>query len=211
VFLILPGVTANHDRIEAVRKNAESLWGEARIEVPNYLSRHRGVRGVGAWLDRWCSGRLGPDDEVYVFAFILGTAALPYAPKLLALTKRMVVLRSRFQEGVPYALRRRLGYLLTALFFGRAVADLGKLPVWPAGFAPAVPTLTLLETRATPIAERLGVGPLSNRELSIVDVTEIPVDHDHAYFSSTLLKIAVDFLRESQGPMEKGNDLGMSQ
>lgn len=211
MFVILPGVTANRERLEALRTNAQSLWGEARIEVPDYLSRRRGIRGVGAWLDRWYSTELEPAGDVFVFAFILGAAALPHAPALLSGTNRLVVLRSRFQEGVPYSLRHRYGYALTALLFGKAVADLGQAAVWPGGFSPPVPTLTLIETRATRVAERLAVEARDNSELGIAGGVEMPIDHDQAYFSTALMRAAVEFLKGNQGPIENGKDLGISQ
>jgi hypothetical protein len=196
VLVILPGVTANDERIAALSENARSTWPQARVEVPNYLSRWRGVKGVGTWLDDWSTRTHDPAaDDVFVFAFILGAAALPYAPRLLVAARRLVVLRSRYQEGVPRALRRRFRYPLTSLLFGRAVADLGKAPFWPRDWSPSIPTLTLIESRPTRIAERLQVRRLTNLDLGIEEGTEVAVDHDHAYFSLDLMKTAVNWLK----------------
>ena len=120
-----------------------------------------------------------------------------FAPGLMRRTKRLVVLRSRFQEGVPYALRHRFGYTLTALLFGKAIADLGRPPLWPESFSPPVPTLALIEMRATHAAKRLGVKALDDRELGLDGGVEMPVDHDQAYFSTTLMKAAVEFLQSN--------------
>ena len=195
VLVVLPGATANAERLEALRENALESWPEARVEVPDYLSRWRGVRGVGNWLDRWAAASLYPHDEVFLFAFILGAAALPYAPALLGHVRRLVVLRSRYQEGVPRFLRRRFTPPLAALLFGRAVADLGQPPFWPVGFAAAVPALTLVETRPTRLAEHLKIRPLSDAELGIDGAVEVGLDHDFAYFAPSLMKTAVDWLR----------------
>ncbi len=196
VFLILPGVTANTARLKAVAENAAEHWPEARIEVPDYLCRFRGIRGTGHWLDRWTRLNLGHEEQVFIFAFILGGAALPHAPELLSRAQRIVVLRSRYQEAVPRYLRRRFTALLAPLIFGCAIAGLGKPPFWPRGFAPPCPTLTLVETRPTRLAERLKVRPLSDTDLDITDPREVNVDHDFAYFAPGLMKAVVAWLRE---------------
>jgi hypothetical protein len=211
IFVILPGVTATRERLRTLERNAQTFWPEARVEVPNYLSRRRGVRDVGAWLDRWCATELTSAGDVFVFAFILGAAALPYAPGLSGRTRRLVILRSRFQEAVPRALEHRFGYLLTALLFGRAVADMGRGPLLPKGFSPSCPVLTLLETRPTRLAERLHLQPLGDSDLGLTGALEMDIDHDRAYDSPALLTSVVEFLKGDQGPIENGKALGTSQ
>ncbi len=88
VVLILTGATANARRIAACQELAREIWPEAQVFMPNYLSRFRGLRGVGAWLERWLRETLPPGESLYVFAFILGGAALPYAPTLVARAQR---------------------------------------------------------------------------------------------------------------------------
>lgn len=197
VFIILPGVSASIEGIQALRDNARGLWPEARVEVPAYVSRWRGVREVGRWLERWAAANMPEGDDFYVLGFILGAAALPHAPVLLSRVRRLVVLRSRYQEAVPRYLRRRFPGPLAALLFGRAVADLGQPPFWPPAFVPPCPTLTVVETRPTRLAERLQVQPLNDRELGIISPVELNIDHDFAYFAPTLMKRSVEWLRSS--------------
>jgi hypothetical protein len=198
VLLILPGATSNRERRETLWRNGAEAWPGARIEVPDYLSRFRGVRGVGLWLERWVQANLTADEQVFVFAFILGAAALPYAPTLVAHMRRLVVLRSRYQEALPRFLRRRFTPPGAALIAGRAVSDLGRPPFWPPRFAPPCPTLTVVETRPTRTVERLGLKALSDSELGIHDAVEAPLDHDGAYFSTGLMRTAVEWLRTQE-------------
>jgi hypothetical protein len=170
-------------------------WPDGEVQMPNYLSRFRGVRGVGRWLDRWASETLTYAGRVHVLAYILGGAALPYAPELCGRITKAVILRSPFQEAVPRALCARLGRWGTAALFGQAVADLGAGPFWPPGFALSCPTLVLLETRPSRAARRLAVPPLSDTALQIGEYREVPIDHDAAYQSPVLMRAAVDWLR----------------
>lgn len=165
------------------------------MRMPNYLSRFRGVRGVGRWLEHWMIRNLPGADPVYVLAFILGGAALPYAPLLCSRMKKIVILRSRFQEAVPRALRAWFGQWGTALLFGKAVSDLGRGPLWPPGFHPPCPTLVLVETRPTLLASRMRVSPLADDVLHISAYQELPIDHEYAYHSPLLMKTATSWLR----------------
>jgi len=195
VFLILPGVTADAERFRACIALAHGLWPEARVEMPDYLSRFHGVEGVGKWLDPWASASLDNAGAVYVLAYILGGAALAHAPVLLSRTRRVVLVRSRYQEAVPKALVRRFTYPGALLLFGKAIADLGARPFWPAGFKPSCPVLTLVETLPSRRAEQLKVRPLSDAELGISEYREVAVDHDGAYHSRALMTAAVSWLR----------------
>ncbi len=132
---------------------------------------------------------------VFVLAFILGGAALPYAPRLCARTKKIVLLRSRYQEAVPRVLRKAFGQWGAALLFGKAVADLGRGELWPPGFQVACPTLVLVETRPTPLASRLKVSPLTDEVLHITAYRELPIDHEFAYHSPLLMRTAASWLR----------------
>ncbi len=196
VLLILTGATGNEDGRQACQEIARAQWPGARVFIPNYLSRFRGVRGVGAWVDRWCEAHLQPGDSVYVFAFILGGAALPFAPGLVGRVRRFALLRSRYQEGVPRFLRRRLGAWLTTLLIGKAVADLGEGPFWPPEFRLPAPNKTFLETRPTRLVNRFGIAPLTDEDLGLSEYQEMPVDHDFAYHSRDLMKAVVDWLRQ---------------
>ncbi len=198
IFLILTGATANAKRIAACQALAREVWPEAQVFMPNYLSRFRGIRGVGDWLERWLEQTLPPDEPLYVLAFILGGAALPYAPSLVGRAKSIVVLRSRYQEGVPRLLRRRLGGWLTAALFGRSVADLGRGEFWPPGFALPCPSATAVEIVPTPLARRLGVAELSDADLGIADYTELAIDHNSAYSSPELMRFAVEWLQAAR-------------
>jgi hypothetical protein len=128
-------------------------------------------------------------------AFILGGAALPYAPSLVHRTRRIVLLRSRYQEGVPRLLRRRLGAWPAAAMFGRAVADLGRGEYWPPGFGLRCPHATAVETVPTPLAHWLRVGELDDEALRIADYTERAIDHNSAYSSPELMQFATNWLR----------------
>ncbi len=196
LFLILPGVTADAARFESCQELARSYWPEAHVVMPNYLSRVRGVEGVGHWLDDW-SRDLDPSDPVYVLAYILGGAALPYAPALMARVRRLALVRSRYQEGVPRALTRRFTRIGAALLFGKALADLGTRPYWPAGFEPPCPTLVLLESRPTQRALLLKVPRMSDEGLGLHDAREVDVDHDAAYRSAEIMRAAVEWLRQT--------------
>ncbi len=215
VFLVLRGVTADAARVEACVDLARELWPEARVEMPAYVRRWRGVRGVGRWLDAWTKANLRPGDQVFVLAYILGGAALAYAPDLTSRVRRLVVLRSGYQEALVRVLRRRFIPLLAPLVFGRAVADLGARPFWPPTFAPRCPTLVLVETRPSRMAERFGVHPLSDEEMGLPpDRVSVGIDHDFAYNSRTLMNTAVDWLRVGvgvQGPNENGKDRAPSK
>jgi hypothetical protein len=195
LLLILPGATADADRFSACQELAAEHWPEARVEMPNYLARWRGIGGVGRWLDGWAERSISPAEPVYVLAFILGGAALPYAPGLLRRTQKLALVRSRYQEGVPLALRRRFGRFLTTVLFGRYVSDLGRPPFWPAAFRPSCPQLVLLETRPTALAERLKVAPLTDADLGVGDALELPINHDIAYHSGRLMKAATDWFK----------------
>ena len=195
VFLILTGATANAGRSAACQEVAREIWPEAQVFMPNYLSRFRSVRGVGAWLEQWLKETLPPAEPLYVFAFILGGAALPYAPSLVARAQRVVLLRSRFQEGVPRLLRRRLGGWPTAALFGRAVADLGRGEFWPPGFTLPSPYTTVVETVPTPLARWLRIAEIGDADLGIAGYTELPVDHNSAYGSRELMQFATEWLQ----------------
>jgi hypothetical protein len=195
VFLILTGATANESRIAACQELAREHWPGADVRMPNYLSRFRGVRDVGHWLERWMLRNLAGADSVFVLAFVLGGAALPYAPLLCSRIKRMVILRSRFQEALPRALRAWFGRWGAALLFGKAVSDLGRGPLWPLGFHLPCPTLVLVETRPTLLASRLRVSPLADDVLHISTYQELPIDHDYAYRSPLLMETATSWLR----------------
>jgi hypothetical protein len=168
---------------------------QQRVFMPNYLSRFRGMRQVGDWLERWLAETLPPDDLLYVFAFILGGAALPYAPTLVRRARRIVLLRSRYQEGVPRLLRRRLRAWPTAALFGRAVADLGHGEFWPPGFSLPCPHTTVVETVPTPLARWLRIRELSDDELGIAGYSELPIDHNSAYGSPELMQFVTDWLK----------------
>jgi hypothetical protein len=163
--------------------------------MPDYLSRFRGVEGIGKWLDRWASASLNDDDAVYLLAYILGGSSLAHAPLLISRTRRMALVRSRYQEAVPKALVRRFSYPGALVLFGKALADLGARRFWPAGFRPSCPVLTLIETLPSRRAGQLGVKPLSDAELDISDYRELEVDHDGAYHSRALMTAAVTWLQ----------------
>ncbi len=197
VFLILTGATADAERFAACQDLAREFWPEADVRMPNYLSRFRGVTGVGRWLDRYAASALAESAQVFVLAYILGGAVLPYAPALHARIKRIVLLRSRFQEAVPRALRARFGAWGAALLFGKSVADLGRGRFWPPGFQLRCPALTLVETRPSRAAAVLRVSPLSDAALEIATYTELPIDHDIAYHSPSLMQAATEWLKGS--------------
>ena len=165
--------------------------------MPNYLSRFRGVPGVGRWLDSWLARSVADDEGVFVLAYILGGAALPYARALLRRINKLVLIRSRYQENVPRALRARFGGALTALLFGKAVSELGRGPFWSPGFAPPCPHLVLVETLASRRAASLKVTGLSDKELGLSDYREVPISHDEAYTSLDVMKTATDWLKEA--------------
>ncbi len=196
VFLILPGATADAERFAACRDLAAECWPEADVRMPNYLSRFRGLAGVGRWLDRYAGRALTEPAPVFVLAYILGGAALPFAPALHARIGRLVVLRSRYQEAVARALRARFGAWGSALLFGKSVADLGREGFWPPGFQPRCPALTIVETRPSRQAAVLKVAPLSDVALGIAAYTELPINHDIAYHSRSLMQTATQWLRQ---------------
>lgn len=200
VFLILTGATADAERFAACQEIAHEHWPEADVRMPNYLSRFRGVAGVGRWLDRYLertlAGAAGAE-SVSVLAYILGGAALPYAPALHARIRRLVLLRSRYQEAIPRALRARVGAWASVLLFGKPVADLGRAHFWPPEFRLTCPAFTLVETRPSRLAARLKVLPLSDGALEITSYTELAIDHDIAYHSRVLMKTATDWLKHS--------------
>jgi len=194
-LVILTGVTADEARFEACQELAREFWPDGPVHMPNYLSRWRGVRGVGAWLDRWVRSTWPTPEPLDVLAYILGGAALPYAPAMVSRVRRVVLVRSRFQEAVPRRLRTRLGGIATAVAWGRAVADLGAGSFWPRGFQMACPQLTLVETHPSRLAERLGVAPLDDEALGIADYRDLRIDHDAAYHSRLLMRTATEWLR----------------
>ena len=195
IFVILPGVTADADRFAACQALAHEFWPEATVWMPNYLSRLRGVRGTGRWLDRWTGDTLGSADAVFVLAYILGGAALPRAPQLVSRLRRAVLVRSRYQEEIPRLLRRRLGWLGTGLLWGHSIADLGTSSFWPGDFRLGCPHLALVETRPSQLAIRLKAAPLSDAELGIYAYQEVAVNHDVAYHSRLLMKAATEWLK----------------
>lgn len=199
VFLILTGATADAERFAACQDLAREHWPEADVRMPNYLGRFRGVAGVGRWLDRYAARTLTGSEPVFVLAYILGGAVLPYAPALLVRIRKIVLLRSRFQEAVPRTLRARFGAWGAALLFGKSVADLGRERFWPPGFQLRCPALTIVETRPSRLAISLRVSPLSDAALGITTYTEMPIDHDIAYHSPSLMKAATEWLRVSSG------------
>ena len=195
VFLILTGATADAERFTACQDLAREHWPEADVRMPNYLSRFRGIAGVGRWLDRYVARALAGPAPVFVLAYVLGGAALPYAPTLLKRIGRIVLLRSRYQEAVPRALRARFGAWGSGLLFGKSVADLGRERFWPQGFLVGCPALTLVETRPGRLAVSLGVSPLSDAALGITSYTELAIDHDIAYHSPSLMTAATEWLK----------------
>ncbi len=195
LLLILPGVTADAARFESCQRLARSCWPDAQVVMPDYLSRFRGVEGVGHWLDSWCRD-IDATIQVYVLAYILGGASLPYAPALMARVRRLALVRSRYQEGVPRALTHRYTKIGAALLFGKAIADLGTRPYWPEWFKPECPSLVILESRPTQRALRLEVPRMSDEDLGFDGFREVDVDHDSAYESTEIIRAAVDWLRE---------------
>jgi hypothetical protein len=195
VFVILTGATANARSIAACQTLAREMWPEAQVLMPNYLSRFRGIKQVGAWLERWLAETLPPGDPLHVFAFILGGAALPYTPSLVGRARRVMLLRSRYQEGISRLLRRRIGAWPTAALFGRGVADLGRGEFWPRGFQLSCPHRTLVETVPTRLARGLRIAALSDAELNIANYTEMAIDHNSAYQSRELMRAVTDWLK----------------
>jgi hypothetical protein len=195
LFVILTGASADPERFAACQDLAKQHWPEAAVYMPNYLSRFHGLRGIGRWLDRWVDRTLPEADAVVALAYVLGGAVLPYAPALQARVRKIVLLRSRYQEAIPRALRAWFGAMGSALLFGKSVADLGRGRFWPAGFQLPYPELTLVETEPSRLAVRLRVSPLSDEELQITSYRELAIDHDVAYHSPALMKIATDWLK----------------
>ncbi len=195
IFLILTGATGNARRIASCEELAREYWPEARVFMPNYLSRLRGVRDVGEWLEGWLKRMIEPEAPIFIFAFILGGAVLPYAPTLMKRARKVVLLRSRYQEGVPRLLRRKLGRWGTTLVASRAVAELGTEEFWPYDFQLPCPQRILVETVPTPLARWLGVDCLSDDELKIVDYKEMAIDHNSAYHSRELMKEVTEWLK----------------
>ena len=169
------------------------------------------MRGTGRWLDVWAAATLAPAAPVFILAFVLGGAALPYAPGLVARTRGVVTVRSRYQEGVPRWFHRRLGWFGAALLVGRAVADLGASPFWPPGFRLGCPHWSLVETEPTRLAVRLRLAPMGDDELGLVTggYSELAINHDAVYESAPLMRAALDRLsmgeeRETWETRERG-------
>lgn len=195
VFLILPGVTADQGKRIACKKIVEGFWPEARVLVPDYLSRFRGVRGTGHWVDRWLERNVSQGTEIFVLAYILGGAALAYAPHLVSRAKGVVLVRSRYQENVPRYFTKKYGFWGTTFVLGKAVADLGSRSYWPEGFRLDCPLKVLMEAWPSYLAEKLGLEPIPIKTIGMKIDMEIEASHDDAYHSKRLVKPAVEFLK----------------
>lgn len=194
ILLILPGATANRGKLQRCVRRLAEAWPEATVRVADFRSRCRDTVANGLRLDHWVERALPPAAPVFVLSYILGAAALPYAPGLVRRARGIVVVRSRYQEAVVRWLRSRLTRWGTALLLGRAVADLGEPPFWPAGFQLACPHLILLETGRSRAAVRLRVAPLSDAEMGISGYKEVAIDHDAAYDSALLIELVTHWL-----------------
>ena len=196
MLVILPGLTADADRFRTCESLARETWPEAHVVMPDYVSRFRGVRGVGRWLERWARHFMPRDGPVFILAYLLGGAALAYAPSVQSRARKIAVVRSRYQEALPRWLRRRFTPVGAALFFGKSAADLGR-GFWPANFRPACPCLTLLETLPTNLVARLKLEPLDDEQLQISHYKELAIPHSAAYDSRQLMEIATEWFKSA--------------
>jgi len=194
-LLVLPGLTGRRAQLRKCRELVQNNWPEARVIVLDCRRRSRGVPETGRWLDQWTEEKLSPEDSVFIFAYVLGGSALAYAPKLVSRARKIVIVRSRFQEGVPRRLCQLLSRGGARLLFGRGVADLGRPPFWPPGFSLPCPHLTLVETRPTRLARWLQVRWLTDTDLGLSTFKEVAINHHAAYQSPWLINLATDWLR----------------